>query len=95
MWARARCTCCLHSSALLPGLSSSSAVVEWSSWLPLTHPHYAAEDVAKLDSAVSWARALDGTEYMPGLVREVGAGGRAMCCMPVKQPDPLVPLRLC
>lgn len=34
------------------------------------HPNiqYTAEDVAKLDSGVSWARALDGSEYMPGLV---------------------------
>lgn len=31
-------------------------------------PPGAAEDVAKLDSGVSWARALDGSEYMPGLV---------------------------
>ncbi len=36
---------------------------------PACHPPPgAAEDVAKLDSGVSWARALDGSEYMPGLV---------------------------
>ena len=31
-------------------------------------PACAAEDVSKLDGGVSWARALDGSEYMPGLV---------------------------
>lgn len=31
-------------------------------------PAPAAEEVGKLDSAVTWARALDGGEYMPGLV---------------------------
>ena len=31
-------------------------------------PCPAAEEVARLDSGVSWARALDGSEYMPGLV---------------------------
>lgn len=34
-------------------------------WLP---PPSAAEEVSKLDSGVGWARALDGSEYMPGLV---------------------------
>ncbi|PRW59503.1 U4 tri-snRNP-associated 2-like [Chlorella sorokiniana] len=32
------------------------------------NPTFTPEEVAKLDSSVSWARALDGTEYMPGLV---------------------------
>lgn len=32
------------------------------------NPTFTAEDVSKLDGGVSWARALDGSEYMPGLV---------------------------
>ena len=31
-------------------------------------PSFAPAEVAKLDTDVSWARALDGSEYMPGLV---------------------------
>jgi U4/U6.U5 tri-snRNP-associated protein 2 len=31
-------------------------------------PSFAPAEVARLDAAVSWARALDGSEYMPGLV---------------------------
>ena len=32
------------------------------------NPTMTREEVAKMDTDVSWARALDGTEYMPGLV---------------------------
>jgi len=32
------------------------------------NPTFTEEDVRKMDTSVSWARALDGTEYMPGLV---------------------------
>ncbi|KAK9811833.1 hypothetical protein WJX72_010978 [[Myrmecia] bisecta] len=32
------------------------------------NPTFAPEEVSKLDVDVKWARALDGTEYMPGLV---------------------------
>ncbi|KAL4458676.1 hypothetical protein ABPG75_013541 [Micractinium tetrahymenae] len=32
------------------------------------NPTFTPEDVSRLDAAVSWARALDGSEYMPGLV---------------------------
>ncbi|PSC71207.1 U4 tri-snRNP-associated 2 [Micractinium conductrix] len=32
------------------------------------NPTFTPAEVAKMDSAVSWARALDGSEYMPGLV---------------------------
>ncbi|KAI3435999.1 hypothetical protein D9Q98_002056 [Chlorella vulgaris] len=32
------------------------------------NPTFTAEEVSKLDTAVRWARALDGSEYMPGLV---------------------------
>lgn len=36
---------------------------------PLTaHKILADAEVARLDTAVTWARALDGTEFMPGLV---------------------------
>ncbi len=31
-------------------------------------PRLTAAEVARLDSDVRWARALDGSEYMPGLV---------------------------
>ena len=31
-------------------------------------PSFSAEEVARLDAQVSWARALDGSESMPGLV---------------------------
>lgn len=31
-------------------------------------PHPCAQDIASLDTSVRWSRALDGTEYMPGLV---------------------------
>lgn len=31
-------------------------------------PNFTPEEVARLDSEVKWTRALDGTEYMPGLV---------------------------
>ena len=34
----------------------------------MLNPTYTREDITKLDSGVAWARALDGTEYMPGLV---------------------------
>ena len=32
------------------------------------NPTYKKEDIATLNSSISWARALDGSEYMPGLV---------------------------
>uniref|UniRef100_A0A7S0R5S7 Ubiquitinyl hydrolase 1 n=1 Tax=Chlamydomonas leiostraca TaxID=1034604 RepID=A0A7S0R5S7_9CHLO len=32
------------------------------------NPRFTPADVARLDKDVTWARALDGTEYMPGLV---------------------------
>eukprot|EP00879_Flechtneria_rotunda_P014794 GHRR01015458.1.p1 GENE.GHRR01015458.1~~GHRR01015458.1.p1 ORF type:complete len:604 (+),score=171.22 GHRR01015458.1:206-2017(+) len=32
------------------------------------NPAYTQEEVAKLDTDVTWVRALDGSEYMPGLV---------------------------
>lgn len=32
------------------------------------NPTFSSEEVARLDKDVTWARALDGTEYMPGLV---------------------------
>lgn len=31
-------------------------------------PKFSKEEIASLDSNVKWSRALDGTEYMPGLV---------------------------
>ena len=31
-------------------------------------PQFAAEDVARLDSSVRWARTLEGVDYMPGLL---------------------------
>jgi U4/U6.U5 tri-snRNP-associated protein 2 len=35
---------------------------------PALPPAAAEEDVARLDASSSWSRALDGTDYMPGLV---------------------------
>mmetsp|Transcript_8659 Transcript_8659/g.14930 ORF Transcript_8659/g.14930 Transcript_8659/m.14930 type:complete len:501 (+) Transcript_8659:1-1503(+) len=34
----------------------------------MLNPRFEKQDVARLDLDVKWARALDGTEYMPGLV---------------------------
>ena len=34
----------------------------------ILNPTYAAQDIGRLDTGVTWARALDGSEYMPGLV---------------------------
>ena len=32
------------------------------------NPAFAPEEILRLDQDVKWTRALDGTEYMPGLV---------------------------
>lgn len=32
------------------------------------NPQFSKEDIRSLDQDVTWVRALDGTEYMPGLV---------------------------